>query len=505
MRRLAIVALLAPTGCFSASSGGSGPDANFNPQQDAEFMDSGPGPDSSMAIDSSVDAPVDSSTTVVEAGVDAPVETGPQPITVVVTNALGPESGVTVVFQDATGAPILTPQTTDASGTVVETMAATGDQVTVVMGTAVRYYLFTVQGIALGDTIAVYDPTADAALSTGEVSVDSWPDAAPPGAANYQAAIGRCGGGNSAPPIAVYMTNGCEVAAHYPVLLTASDVNGTPVGYDWQKGNAIAPDDAGISHVTVSNPWSTTSDTLTVSGSGVPAFLYGDDTTIALTSVTTGVPTQSSSEFGPVTDAGVSWPFTVPAGYADSIQAEANVSSFDINFGVAISAVATRGAPPADSGTTSIDMSPLLPTFNAASVDVTSTDAGAAQPLVNWSLIDAGSVAAADGVLVTLLWSGGSSPGVWTLVAPPTATSVQTPALPPSAPYAPSSSAFWPTVPAVAIVQASFFGGYAGLRAQAGTAGLTSLVANSWGSGAIVPPLPANGTLEMTAVTENGD
>jgi len=58
----------------------------------------------------------------------------------------------------------------------------------------------------------------------------------------------------------------------------------------------------------------------------------------------------------------------------------------------------------------------------------------------------------------------------------------------------------------VAIVQATFFQGYAGLRAQAGVAGLTALISASYGGGQVVlPPLTADGTLQMSAISTNGD
>jgi hypothetical protein len=470
-------------------------------QQDAEFVDSGAGPDTSMAVDSStMDV-----TTVVEAGVDAPVEAGPQPVTVVVTNALGPEPNVTVLFADATGTPLLTPQTTSATGTVVETMVPAGSQATVVMGTQALPYLFTVQGVEPGDTIAVYDPTADAALSSEQVSVDSWPDGGPSGALTYGVGIGSCGNGADAPPVVVGLSAGCEAAGEFPVLITAYDANNDALGYTWKKGNVL-PTDGGIAQVNVTNPWSTASDTQTINATGAPGYFPGNQSLVALTAFATGVPTTYDTYFGPLgPDGGMSYPFTYAAGYADSIQAEANLSTFGNNS--SISAIATRASAPAASGTTSLDMSQLLPAIASSSLD-TSSDAGVAQPVVTWALTagDAGSIGSANGVVVSISWTDGSANGQWTLVAPPTASQVQPPALPSAvSAYAPSSSSNWGSPPVVAIVQASFIPGYAGLRAQAGTAGFTSLVIQSYTGGPIVPPLQTDGTLQLTAITANGD
>jgi hypothetical protein len=90
---------------------------------------------------------------------------------------------------------------------------------------------------------------------------------------------------------------------------------------------------------------------------------------------------------------------------------------------------------------------------------------------------------------------------------------VQVPLLPTGVTaFATDGGAYFASVPTVAYVQTSFVTGYAGLRAQAATAGLTSLMvaadqSNNGGylNGSIVPPLPADGTLQMSAVTRAGD
>jgi hypothetical protein len=513
MRRAALLVLLAPIGCFSASSGGGSPDANFNTQMDAEFSDSGSG------VDSSVDAAVDSSTndvTVVEATVDAPVEaSGPQPVTVLVTNALGPEPGVAVVFTDSNGTtePI---QTTSAAGTATS-FTAYGGQATVVMGTSSNPYLFTVQGVAAGDTLAVYDPSVDLGYEGAGVlvSVDSWPDAAPPNTSQYEALLGHCDGDRNGPPVPVEIAPGCEAAGHTSVLLTALDVNGQPTGYTWQNNVALPPPDAGATvPVSLGNAWSTASDSITVNASGLPAFAAGMNGTILFTMVAGGVPTPAEgfdSDFG-APDSGASATFTFPTGYPDTVQTEANVLNQLMIAGQyieQISAVATRSTTAPDSGVAVADLSQLLPLVLSASMDTTNV----AQPIVTWTVADAGSIAGVSGVITSLVWKNYPSAGSWTIVAPPTATQVQPPALPAAlSAWAPSSAdQMWS--PTVALVQASFLGGYAGLRAQAGTAGLTSDLIEAdysgdngfeWGQPA-VPPLPANGTLQMTAITASGD
>jgi hypothetical protein len=508
MRRTALLLLLAPAGCFAASSGGGSPDANFNMQMDAEFTDSGAG------VDSSVDAAVDSSTkdVTVEATVDGPVEaSGPQPVTVLVTNAQGPEQGVSVVFTDVNDM-TLPVQTTDAAGTT-STLLAFGGQATVVMGTVAIPYLFTVQGVAAGDVIAVYDPSLDATYNADQVSVDSWPDAAPPNTTQYRLAVGPCATGGNAPPIVDTLGAGCEALGHFPVLLTAWDDYGQTLGYTWQDSIAVPAEAGATAHVNLTSPWSPAIGNFTVTATGYPP---GNEGTLVFTMLAGGVATTTSNsdyELQMDGDAGAAQPVIYPIGYADSFQTEANVytDEYGPEYGAFITSVASRAAA-ADAGTLVLDYATLLPMFISASVDSTG-DAGVALPVVTWSLADAGSVAGANGVVASITWSSGNVSGLWTIVAPPSAASVQAPALPSAVmAWGPAPGAQFTQPPTVAMVQASFYAGYAGLRAQAGTAGLTSVMltdqAVNYGGytyGPIAPPLQANGTLQMTAVTTPGD
>jgi hypothetical protein len=505
MRRASLLLALVPVGCFAASSGGGSPDANFNMQMDAEFTDSGSG------VDSAVDASVDSSTSdvTVEAAVDAPVEaSGPQPVTVLVTNATGAEEGVGVVFTDM-NAMTLPLQTTGATGATSNLMAA-GGQVTVLMGTAATPYLFTVEGVAAGDTIAVYDPSLDATATTDQVSIDSWPDGGPPSVYEYQAAIGPCTTQSDQPPLVMNLRAGCEAFGHFPVLLTALDANEDPIGYTWQDSVAV-PADGGsaLVDVNLTNPWTTAVDSFTITAFGEGQPYNG---TIAFSLLADGVGTRVSvaeNEIGMnVGDAGLSQTFPYPPGYASAIQGEVGVENIQYGNGQGafITSMATRVA---DAGATSTDLGQLLPMLVSATIDTTSV----AQPVVAWTVSDAGSVGGANGVVVTTNWTSNGVTGIWTIVAPPTATSVTAPALPASATaWTPASNAIFFQPPTVAVVQATFFPGYAGLRAQAGTAGLTSVLlsyrtsgSGGYFNGPIAPPLSANGTLLMTAVTAPGD
>ncbi len=71
-----------------------------------------------------------------DAPADVPVDAAPLPVTVTVIGPNGPESGVTIVFDDSTGALIGT-ATTSATGTVSQLLPA-GSEVTAAFGTRLR-------------------------------------------------------------------------------------------------------------------------------------------------------------------------------------------------------------------------------------------------------------------------------------------------------------------------------------------------------------------------------
>ena len=507
LRRPALLLLLAPVGCFSASSGGGSPPGFDAGQTDAEF-------DSGTTPDTSVDSPT-MDVTIVEAAVDAPVEAGPQPVTVVVTSAAGPEPGVPVIFQQANGAVIGAATITNAAG-IVSQLQPAGVQVTVVLGTAAAPSLITIEQVAPGDTLAVYDPSAD--VTSAQVSVDTWSDAGPPGTASFEVDVGSCNTFGAGPPLVVFLGTACPVAGQFPVLVTSRDSNGAALGYAWQKGNTL-PGDGGVAHVAVGGAWSMTSDTLTVTTDSPPPFALAnsDNGYLGFSAIANGMGTgRANSYFGSIgaDDAGVTFPFPYADGFPDSLQSEANVTNYGTtggNVGVSVSAIATRGAGDAGTGTTNLDITQLLPPIQTASIDSTTNPT---QPTVTWDMGDAGSVATADGVVVAFTWSGSNDGGFvngrWTIVAPPTATSVQVPALPAAqGGYAPFTGAFFSNQPAVLIVEATFLSGYAQLRAQVGTVPLTSQfnsnLSFSSSSPILVPPLPVDGTLRMTAFTANGD
>jgi hypothetical protein len=494
MRRSACLLLLfLPAGCFSSSSGGPSPDASFNEQPDAEFSDSAPA-EATAPAEASIDASLDATTsdvTVPEASVDA----GPAPVTVAVSSALGPEQGVTVVFQDATGA-ILSSGTTDATGTASGGVPA-GGQATVLLGTSLAPAAYTIQGVAPGDTLAVYDTSSDAIYDSDSVSIDSWSSGAPAGTANYTAYIGACERIAAMPPI-VDTANQCSAAGHFGVLLEATgdaDAGSPTLGYTWQNGNTL-PTDGGTTHVNMAGAWSTTTASQTITVENAPAFTGSLNGAVTLSQIADGTMLSSSNSAIPA-DGGTAFPFY--PGYPDFLQSEVRFDNFTQFF-----AVATRGAPGAGSGTTTLDLSQLPPYITTAAVD----SSVVSQPSVTWSVqADAGATGAFDGVLVVVGWAGTNDAGVnvrgtWSIVAPPTSTKVQVPAIPGgSSAWAPLASQ---TYPVVVLVDATYVSGYAQFRSSIAALPLTTAIGSGLFDPPVVPPLTSNGTLSVSGYFGGG-
>ncbi len=245
----------------------------------------------------------------------------------------------------------------------------------------------------------------------------------------------------------------------------------------------------------------------------VPASAYQLYGTAQLEMIVGGVPFGASGgttgQYVSQPDAGLSATFSYPVGFASGVQLETGLYNNNTYPAVGMSTAATRSAQGADASI-AVDYGQLLPPLASATLDATNP----AQPIVTWSPNDAGVLASTDGIVVSILWEVGNGwNGVWTFVAPPTSTQVQVPLLPTGVTaFVTDGGAYFAQVPTVAYVQTSFVTGYAALRAQAGTAGLTSLMvaadqSNNGGylGGGVVPPLPADDTLQMSAVTRGGD
>ena len=483
-----------PVACVSSTAAAPGDEDSGVPQGG----DSGP-----QGNDATVPPGEDAATS--DAGVDTGVDAGPQPLTLRVLLGGAPEPGVSVVFQDATGT-ALTTATTGATGTVSQLVTA-GSQVTVVLGTQRNPNLVTIQDVAPGDVLTVTDTSTSPTPIDDEVTTtlpaSTW-DAAAVSEVVY---AGQC-----SDPVAypLYLGTNCESAGQFPLFARAVDnTTQVEVAYTYQTGNALVPD-GGLPDgdttlpVVVTRAWSTSTATETVTGTNVPPLPVGAQggyVTQVYAEVSGGVPLSLLGSDATTDDAGAqSAQFVIHTGYPDFVQAGA-YTTVSTESGNVISIVggATRSAPPTTSQSASFDLS-TLPLITSATVDA--NDGGIpGQPNVTWT--SAGSLSAANGIYVSAQWNAEvatdagsvSVNGTWTLVAPPTATSVQAPALPASlAAWSPGATASWNSTPRVAAVQASFLSGYAGFRAQAGSLPLMS------GYAIVVPTLPVNGTIYVSGI-----
>jgi hypothetical protein len=484
------VAVLIP-GCFSTSVDDTAT-VPMLPGGDDSGTDSSEGPGTDATIQEAASPPEASPP---EASPPTP-EAGPPPVTVVVVSDHGPEPGATVVFQDATGNP-LTTATTDASGRVTAAAAA-GSQVTVVLGSPLNIQIVTFEDVAPGDVLTAHDAT-DTTFASAQVSLDALPDAAaPPGTESYVVNVGNCSTGFTSLPAVVNLAPDCENRGTFPILVQATN-GASPVGFAYQTGNVL-PADGGAAHVSLNGPWSTVLPTQSIA---VSNFDFTNLSGYASYSeIVDGVPFGPAINFAS-TDSTATTTYAVHPGYPVSVQNEVNQSASRMG-GIAVSAVATRSAPSPDGGATSFDMSTLLPLLDAVTLDSSQP----AQPAVSW-VTEAGSLAGASGTIVTIPWSapvdGGYAQGTWTIVAPPTTTSVKAPALPAgAAAWAPSPDASFSSA-IVVVVQGSFVNSYAQLRAQiSALPAPSSLIYDQFSLGGVVPALPVDGTLKLTAITPNG-
>ena len=473
-------------GCFSSSNTPT-PDAGAN------FFDA------SLPETTLHDVGTRETATVVEAGFDAPLEASPQPLPVVVTvvGAAGPEQGITIVYGDSTGA-VTGTATTGATGQASQ-VVPDGSMLTALLGDPLNSRPFTFMGVEAGDSLVVVDWLLPSDLAT---TVTALPANPPMGATSYSLMGGSCSTGfegasatlsliqgTSAPCVGIGQTSN-GLGAAFPLLVDAYDEGGNPLGFTFQKDNALASaNDAGVVEATLGGTWSTaltTQSLATINGAD-----GGANTQSILAEVANGV-------MLPLSNQGATTPqFTTHAGYADFIQSEVNAG----NYKSAV-AVATRMPPPTVNGTLTVDISSLdtMPAINDASATMNTPG----QPTVTWST-NSGSLASTTGIVTMTTWEapldGGTYQyGTWTIVSPSTLTSQQAPALPAgSSAWAPQAGASFENV-VVYGAQGAALPTYAQIRAAA------TLFPAQYGCIAwpISPPLPVAGTLTVTVVTTGG-
>jgi hypothetical protein len=482
------------------------PLACFSKSDVTPLVDSGTPPlveDSGLrsAQDATTTPPFDAGSR--DAATDAgtpPVEAAaPGPLTVTVLMGGAPESGVLVVFQDATGG-VLTTATTDATGTVSQLVTA-GSQVTAALGTAQTPNLVTVQDVENGDMLTLVDSPSTNLPGTSEPVTVTLPATTWDAGTNVAIYAGGC---SDPAAFDIYLQPTCTSQGTFPLFARAADATGE-IAYTYQTRNAVDPDGGPLA-ITVSRPWSTSTATQTIEASSLPT--VSDDAGVSLGTVTFdysevagGVPlallpvVASVEEGGPPNEE-----FVIHPGYPDFTQQGAYVLLEGVGSDSEVFAV-TRTAPVTASQTTSIALG-TLPGFTGAAINA--NDAGSpTQPVVTWTTT--GSLSAANGVFTMLQWyapppDGGSQDiaGTWTIVSPATATSVEAPSVPASAAaFAPPSTARY-NPPRVVAVQSSSLAGYSGYKSQFATIPVFTPGGN-WQPA--IPLLPADGfTLYVSAI-----
>jgi hypothetical protein len=445
--------------CFSPSSGGG--NAEFDASFDAEFDSTSPDAEPAEgSVEAAADVRVD---VAAEAGpiVDASVEAGPQPITVLVTGALGYEQGVNVVFGDATGA-VVTTAMTGPQGTA-STLLPGVTMATVLLGTPNAPAPYTVMGLVPGSLVPVVDLASVAKLPSQRAEVTAIPSSPSlTGVSQYYGSTGACWSYFQAPPLFLSFGSASglpcmglaqtvtSVVPVLPVVVEAVDVSNNMLGFTYSTNTSPAmPDDAGYTELAFNGTWtavsaSTSTDQL-LDVTNLPD--GGVSPQVAYSEIADGILNPLQSRALPA-DAGASTLLHVQThtGFAGAIQAEALWISYPTPGGITGTSLVTSAPPPSQSGTLSIDASGLAgaPNFQTGT---TASGPTPAQPVAQWTLAS-GDLGGATGMVTNLGWyapldGGGFQNGSWTIVSMgTTGTSLTVPALPASlAGYAPLAGA----------------------------------------------------------------
>ncbi|HEX3771927.1 MAG TPA: hypothetical protein VHV30_13720, partial [Polyangiaceae bacterium] len=351
----------------------------------------------------------------------------PLGVTIVVLGPGGPESGVTIVFDDASGA-FVSQAMTDASGRVTQVLAP-NSMVTAVLGSADLANLVTVTGVQPGDTLTAIDGSPQPSV---EVQVTD-PPSPPDGTNALIVNAGDCAGsaeidGNNPPVLVENMSAPFCIGptGQFPLLSLATDGENGTLGYTYQKNFQITVD-GGTSDITLSSAWQTQLGQETVSFTNAPDNL---NPYVLLGQYASAVPYTSSDSEPNVVDAGGASSFETYPGYSDFLQAEIQIQN-ETPGGATDQVMAIRSGAPTTAqpnGTIAFDLSQLLPSITGVTVDATTP----ARPSA--TVTATSSLASTSGMFVTLDWvdvpdggSGATVRGRWLVVGPPSASAIQFP------------------------------------------------------------------------------
>jgi hypothetical protein len=189
--------------------------------------------------------------------------------------------------------------------------------------------------------------------------------------------------------------------------------------------------------------------------------------------------------------------FVTHVGYSDFVQSEANIQSSN-GVGTTFTAVATRSASPTTtSGAVTLDLNQLPPTIDTETADWMTNPA---QPSVTFQ--PGAPITAPLGTVLVLTWDGQTDGGqfttnTWTIVAPPSLTTITAPVLPAAAVgFTPANEQGNQTV-TITVMSGDGITGYDQFRQVAGVMPPPNY---DYISNAVVPLLPLDGTLTLTVV-----
>ena len=409
---------------------------------------------------------------------------GPEPVRVSVLSSAGPSAGTVVVFHDASGK-VLGSTTTDSKGHA-ERLLAAGGGVSVLMGSVKSGTLSAVTylGVEPGDLLFAYDTTSGPTYAYA--TIQSLASPTPSGAVSYQPTTGTC---TTYPftqlPATNFLSADCfNRAGRFPVLIEAFDQSSVNLGFSFVKDQAIDAD-GGVWMDAAT--WSSAQATWTANvtnGTIAPQIVFGE--------VASFVPIPHIGSTQSVGDGGfipAQWSFH--PGYADFFQTEVSVGG-STTSGTTFTVMATRSAATTKDGNVTFDLGQLPPAIGTLTSDFLTTPA---RPTLTFKP-DA-PVPAAVGTYAMFTWTNPGTSNSWTIVAPPTMTTITAPELPTSAVDWTPTSMLNSFVPEVVMMSGDGLKSYADFRKAAAALpppnyNILPLM--------IAPMLPFDGTLMLTAV-----
>jgi len=415
-------------------------------------------------------------------------DSGTEPVRVAVASAAGPIAGATVVFHDTNGKVIGT-TTTDSAGHAEKILTA-GAGVTILYGSAQTVLqAVTYLGVEPGDLLAAFDATVTP--NNPQVTITDVPGSPPPQTTGYGALVGNCNTFFPSPPSSMYVSPDClNPAGRFPLIVEALDQNSAQLGYAYRKDIAL-DFDAGANVSLADASWSSAQVNWSVLLSGTqPQY----PPLVDVSEVASYVSHTTSQDPSTDPDGGLSTsPFPLHVGFPDFVQTEIQSSSFG-TVGTTFSVVTNRSAAPTKDATLTMDLTKLPPAINTMTFDY-----GTAQPTVTFA--PDSPITNASGTFVVFSWSNDADAGTtanrWTIVAPPSMTTITAPELPSSAvDWTTTALAYYDT-PTVTVMSFDALKSYADFRRAAAalpppdyfTIGLR-----------VTPLLPFDGTLALSSV-----